>query len=388
MNGSSKGRHTWIGHIAHGSLRRLPVGRPLPILAIGMSLLLITATASSQTIVTLYGIADGGLRFDRTSIGTLRSVASGGESATRWGLRGTEDLGNGMAAVFTLEEGFDLSDNSANQGNVTPVTPSSPVSSTGSRVFGRVASVGLTGPWGKLRIGRDYSPYYQAWQTIDPFSDGFLGKGANIAPVTATRFDHGLYVDSPIHWGLQLRGAVQRGESTTDTASIARRHGGDQYAAALLFAGGPVLANYGFVRTRDAIDANATRAHVLATTWDLDRVKLHALAFFARDASRTLDARTWYGGLTVPLAPWTFFAGAAHVEDRTTAGRVANFAALATTYALSKQTNLYASTAHFANHPNASFAIADSSTRGLYTASNLPIGFNPTSFEFGLRYRF
>src|SRR5580692_9879018 len=74
--------------------------------------------AQAQTSVTLYGIGDGNLRFDHTNIGTLKSVGSGGESGSRWGLRGSEDLGGGLKANFIFEQGFDLGDNSVPQNGV------------------------------------------------------------------------------------------------------------------------------------------------------------------------------------------------------------------------------------------------------------------------------
>ena len=104
------------------------------------------AQAQSQNGVVLYGLVDGGLRFDRTNAGTLSSVAGGGASGSRLGVRGSEDLGNGMKANFVLEQGVDFSDSSVPQGDVGLATASSsstPRTSTGGRFFGRVATVGL-----------------------------------------------------------------------------------------------------------------------------------------------------------------------------------------------------------------------------------------------------
>jgi predicted porin len=119
-------------------------------------------TAQAQTSVTLYGIADGDVRFDHTNLGTLKSLDSGGESGSRWGIRGTEDLGGGLKANFIFEQGFDLSDNSVAQGSVGGGasagfggsstqnhgngTPGNTVGS--SRLFGRISTVGLSGNYG------------------------------------------------------------------------------------------------------------------------------------------------------------------------------------------------------------------------------------------------
>src|SRR6201989_3008251 len=91
-----------------------------------LALALSATGAYAQTTVTLYGIADGNVRFDHTAIGTLKSLGSGGEAASGWGLRGTEDLGGGLKAIFNFEQDLDIGDNSAPQGNITPTTPTSP----------------------------------------------------------------------------------------------------------------------------------------------------------------------------------------------------------------------------------------------------------------------
>ena len=139
--------------VARPRVPRNSMSRKLLPLAAG---LLVAGAAQAQTTVTLYGIADGDLRVDHTAIGTLKSLGSGGEASSRWGLRGTEDLGNGMKAVFNVEQDFDLSDKSAPQGNIAPTTPTSPTSSTGSRLFGRRAIVGLNvATFGEVRVGRE-----------------------------------------------------------------------------------------------------------------------------------------------------------------------------------------------------------------------------------------
>jgi predicted porin len=349
---------------------------------------LAAAAAHGQTVVTLYGVADGGLRFDHTSIGTLRSMNSGGQSASRWGLRGSEDLGNGLKAVFVFEDGIDIGNNSNPQGPITPQTPSSPVSSSGSRVFGRQASVGLQSGYGNLRFGRDYSPYYNVWQGIDPYLDGFLGKATNVAPVGGTRLDNGVYYDTPTWLGLQAHAAYSFGESTTDSTTIATERGGDIYSLSASYTKGPVLAGYGYYHAQNATQTNAVRAHTVGGAYDLGILRLHGLFFSAKNDARTLDQRTWYGGLSVPHGAWLLLVGFAHLTVRSEAAASANFMSLGLTYALSKSTDLYTSAAHFVNGPAGAFSIQDSTSSGLYTTANVPPGFNPTSFEFGVRHRF
>ncbi|MGC7403191.1 porin [Pandoraea pneumonica] len=102
--------------------------------------LAVASNARAQSNVTLYGILDEGVNYN-SNAGGARSVAvqSGVMQGSRWGMRGSEDLGGGLSAVFMLENGFDLSSGKASQGGL---------------LFGRQAYVGLQNGFGTLTIGR------------------------------------------------------------------------------------------------------------------------------------------------------------------------------------------------------------------------------------------
>jgi predicted porin len=103
--------------------------------------------ASAQSSVTLYGLVDAGLTFVN-NVQTLDtadhyktnswSMSGGNVQMSRWGLRGAEDLGGGMKAIFTLENGFDV----ANGKGVD------------TRMFSRQAYVGLSTQAGTVTLGR------------------------------------------------------------------------------------------------------------------------------------------------------------------------------------------------------------------------------------------
>lgn len=90
--------------------------------------------AQAETSVTLYGIIDTGLGYNKISGGTDAQNGSkfgminGVQNGSRWGLRGSEDLGDGLRAVFQLESGFDSGNGKSAQGG---------------RLFGRQATIGL-----------------------------------------------------------------------------------------------------------------------------------------------------------------------------------------------------------------------------------------------------
>ncbi|KVG66630.1 porin [Burkholderia pseudomultivorans] len=98
--------------------------------------------AHAQSSVTLYGIIDEGLLFNNNAGGKhLYSMASGVMQGSRFGLRGTEDLGGGLKAIFTLENGFDVNSGKLGQGSL---------------MFGRQAYVGLSSNFGTVTLGRQY----------------------------------------------------------------------------------------------------------------------------------------------------------------------------------------------------------------------------------------
>jgi predicted porin len=102
--------------------------------------------AFAQNSVTLYGVIDAGLNYVNNSgtAGHQWAMVSGVAQGSRFGLKGTEDLGGGTKAIFQLENGFSVFNGGLGQGK---------------RLFGRQAYVGLTNDqFGTLTLGRQYDP--------------------------------------------------------------------------------------------------------------------------------------------------------------------------------------------------------------------------------------
>ncbi|TCG01213.1 hypothetical protein BZM26_08675 [Paraburkholderia strydomiana] len=99
--------------------------------------------AHAQSSVTLYGLIDAGITYTNNQHGHSNwQETSGSVNGSRWGLRGAEDLGGGLKAIFTLENGFGINDGSLKQGG---------------REFGRQAFVGLSSTqFGAVTLGRQY----------------------------------------------------------------------------------------------------------------------------------------------------------------------------------------------------------------------------------------
>jgi len=138
--------------------------------------------ACAQSSVTLYGVIDTGVERLSHVGGTSASVTrmpgqAGGFLPSRWGLRGSEDLGNGLKALFVLESGFspDKGTNNTNQGG---------------RLFGRSAWVGLGGSWGQLSFGRQYTMYFWSLLDADPAGPMIYGLPSLDAGIPGSRSDN------------------------------------------------------------------------------------------------------------------------------------------------------------------------------------------------------
>jgi predicted porin len=106
-----------------------------------------SGAAVAQNSVTLYGVVDEGLMFNNNAKGARQyALVSGSASGSRWGLKGTEDLGGGLSTIFDLEGGFNSSTGALGQNG---------------DIFGRQAYVGLASPtYGTLTLGRQYPTGY------------------------------------------------------------------------------------------------------------------------------------------------------------------------------------------------------------------------------------
>ena len=304
--------------------------------------------AQAQTSVTLYGIADGDIRFDHTNIGTLKSVGSGGESGSRWGMRGTEDLGGGMTANFNLTGGFGV-DTSAIGQSAAGAVP---------LLFGREAWVGLSGGFGAVTLGRQVTilangPWaitggyanYDAWANTT-FNGGF-GNAASIAH-DAVRKNNSVQYQTPAMGGFTGTVMWAPGEN-----GIALGTGASNYwSLGLGYANGPVNVQFGY--EHDKVIPGAALAPsgtalgksqgqwALAGTYDLGVVKLGASVERAslvttRDKGYALSA-------SAPLGPISVDFEYAREETKIASVFASKASAinLRVNYPLSKRTKVYA----------------------------------------------
>lgn len=134
---------------------------------IALAALAVTGIASAQSSVTLFGIVDATIsRYSNSSVGAVAGnswtgMTHSGYNSSQLGFRGREDLGGGLSAMFWIEGGLTNDDGTA-----------------GGFSFTRRSVVGLTGNWGEVRLGREYTPTFTNDSAFDPF--GTNGVGTNV----------------------------------------------------------------------------------------------------------------------------------------------------------------------------------------------------------------
>lgn len=123
---------------------------------IALAVLGFSGMAMAQSSVTLYGVADAGYARtqtvnpdgSKTSFNGMTSAGLMNNGTSRFGVRGTEDMGGGLKAGFNFEGGLSLTDGSANK--------------SGGNFWSREANVWLGGNWGRFKMGRDLNPSFFA----------------------------------------------------------------------------------------------------------------------------------------------------------------------------------------------------------------------------------
>lgn len=135
-----------------------------------------SAQAAPSGNVTIYGLYDLAVR-RATNANAARdaniTTEDGIFTGTRWGLRGTEDLGGGLRAVFNVEAGFHPGTGQTLQGTATADYGQE---ASSNRLWGREAWVGVRGPWGGVLLGRQYTVAHALAARFQP-----LGNANNAA---------------------------------------------------------------------------------------------------------------------------------------------------------------------------------------------------------------
>jgi predicted porin len=336
-------------------------------LTMGLPLLALASGAQAQSSVTLYGIVDLGIDYANNvanasngqavpgSGGRLFQMQSGVPLGSRWGLKGSEDLGGGLSAIFRLESGFDAANGAAG----------------GGLAFSRNAYVGIRSEqYGTLTLGRQWDANVDLLESFT--LNGQYGGWYFAHPNDMDNLDNGFSVPNAIKYvsptiaGVTFEGHYSpgghAGAFSTDST----------WSAAMAYTGGAFAAGIGYLRVNDPLTAvagyasgdgftNAIYGDALAAarsqsvlavgaSYTLGSLKMSAA--FSDTAFRsaigsgdtTFQNYELSGSYSVTSAllfgaGFTYTIGHAHASDTTPKYQQVNLIAQ---YALSKRTSVYA----------------------------------------------
>src|ERR1700743_2308905 len=308
----------------------------------------VSGAASAQSSVTLYGKVDLGLVLDSGGRGgQFVRIDSGVTGGSRIGFKGVEDLGDGMKAAFQLETGY-CADSAQGAPNFC----------TGSNQFmGRQAHGDLTGAFGAISAGRQYSLGFNNLSTIDPFGTGFAGQVNNTVDPSGIRLNNSVTYSTPSISGVTGSVELALGEQTGNWQ--ANRETG----AGLTYASGPAYAGFTYYNVDDANGNTARKNYLLGGTYDFGVVKIHALVQKST-GNASLDVLDLMGGVTIPVAGGSVLASYIHHNDRTSADRDANQIGIGYLYPLSNGTTIYPAYARIQNQHGAAFTVNNATDTG------------------------
>jgi len=250
--------------------------------------------AQAQSNVTLYGVIDIGLGYNkikygpgesRSHIGMENGVRNGG----RWGLRGSEDLGDGLRAVFQLESGFTTSTGRAGQGG---------------RLFGRHATLGLAGnSWGQLDFGRQTNMASKYFGDIDPMSAAYTQSnlGHGIGSVNTRRLSNMVMYRTPDISGFQF-GIGYSFNTEGGDQDFRTRHNNRSLTTGLRYLNGPlnVAASFDMLRSSNSAQKAKPKIYAIGAAYDFEVVKLAAA--YGRTSDGWVDGQDAAGSPAVDSA--------------------------------------------------------------------------------------
>ena len=350
----------------------------------------------AQSSLTLYGILDVFGGYQSAKVGgkstSLYTLGNNGELTSRWGLRGTEDLGGGYKTTFALESGFD---------------PGTGKQQNSYRFFDRQAWVGLSAPYGEVRFGRQNTPMFGWSGNMDAFSAATYGSGYNDFANWLARVDNDISYISPKFANTQVELHYSVGGQPGTLA------GNAVYQAGVQTTQGPVYFAAAYLNAANATNSNRVQEIMAGGNVDYGHGRVY-VAFFR--ANEVISATTGnalsnpagkYDPTVGPVSnvagnyhnTWSFSAdyrfspslsagaGYAFITDSSSLDNHARQMSAILNYDVSKRTRVYAVVSRLNNYNSAQFKMTGASitTGSLLTPDG---GQNQTGVQFGIRHLF
>ncbi|MFB9127580.1 porin [Paraburkholderia dipogonis] len=371
---------------------------------LAVALLAVTSSYATAQSVTLYGIVDAGVEYvSHAGSGgksLIRMPANTGELPSRWGVHGDEDLGGGLHTIFTLESGFNMRGGDLNQGG---------------RLFGRQAWVGLSGPYGTVTLGRQYTMLYWAMADADILGPDLYGIGSLDNYLPNARSDNtiaykgsfsGLTLGATYSFGRDSAGTGNAPGQGTCAGSVPGMSSACREWSAMIKYDAPWFgASVSYDEQRGGAGAaasfsNGVAAMPLTDPSDRDaRLQVNGYTKLGNlrlgtgwigrrvetnnAASPDVRSNLFYLGASYLLTPVIGLDGEVYRMINAQQDARATLATLRGTYFLSKRTAVYAQTAYLANSRHAQYSVSSGGP-----GATPPPGKGQLGVNIGIRHSF
>jgi len=342
--------------------------------------LALAGAAQAQTNVTMYGLLDAAVDYN-TNVDTAghsrvwMPSLGGGMFPSRIGFKGSEDLGGGLKAIFTLETGIFVDSGSVGQGN---------------RLFGRQAWVGLAGNWGQLTLGRNYNMLYNSMPEVEIIGPTQYGLGSIEPAIPNGREDNSiaykgtfqnLTVGATYSLGRDTSSAGGPGGTNCAGESAADRQACREWSAMLRYDTPHWGITTAYVREHGGTAATAfgltnsgltdSRAHFAGyTKFGAWRLATGTVIRNNEGSATVPRSNLYYLDGAYKLTPVVVLDGLAARLDYKNSGNDTNLFMLRAIYDLSKRTSTYVAVGHVANKGAAAIALSAGGSVGAGMAQN------------------
>lgn len=300
--------------------------------------------------VSVYGRLDVGYAMTKSTSGTSETKANGVEShnsaSSMWGIQGTEDLGGGLKAWFKLEQ--DIYTANGNTGN-----SGSGGGAANSPGFNRTSMVGLSGNFGTIGLGRDYTPLFKLIGSIDINSLSRISTVQSAAAGGGSTLPNMIVYTSPNLSGFVANVSVINDDNSTSTAGVktAAKVQGNNITVAYnngpLYIGGGV----GEQKTTTGATVDKTEGTAIVGGYNLGVVNLRAgyiTSEVSTNGTKTNETSEFNVGAIVPMGKVTLRGQVGrNTREATGIDSTGTDVVIGAEYALSAKTALFAKTGTF-----------------------------------------
>lgn len=347
-----------------------------------MSAVVLVSPVMAQSTVTIYGIMDVAVNSVYGGLSSSKYVSSGGNSTSRLGFTGREDLGGGLYAGFDLEAQVDADTGAGGATNTN--NQASGATATGAMTWNRYSILKFGGTFGELRLGRDYTAHYRNRVDVDPFGNQGIAssqaQAGSLGGVTNTRASNMInYVTPPTLGGFYAVLNYYLGENQS---GIATSKDGTGASFRVGYRAGPWLAaisqgKTNYASTATIGDITSTNA---ALAYDFGPARLMAGLYRDRvERNSPLTGKGFIVSTTVPVGSHEIKAAYSRYGTDAAGSPTSDKLVVGYVHNLSKRTALFTNVAYVKNSGGASASLPGSTT----TANGNSKGINA-----GMRHAF